>query len=399
MSVQEIDSLRILWLTENYHPARGGMAQSCDRIVDSLRKSAITVDVVHFSPRAEELRVEKRSGGNLISCPPGTDPSHAMNCLWNAIYTHSNEIAHVVAFGGVLPLIAGPVYAAWLGVPLITMIRGNDFDTAIFTPRRAEILREALRRSARVTVVSRDKAAKINALFPEICPFWIPNGINLDLWEPLPSQLQRAEQWRRDTVEPGRRVLGMFGHIKQKKGGLFFLQALLASGCADRFHLLFVGELDEEVTNWLADHSADVASTVQPFADRYDLLSYYPACDFVVIASLYDGLPNVLLEAAALGVPLLASTAGGMGDVLEDGCHGFLFRPGNLHDCRKALMLAAEVSADELERMGSLCRALVQSRLNHELETERYLSVFRETPGRTANLVEKHPVCESVENR
>ena len=393
---REVDSLRLLWLTENYHPARGGMAQSCDRIVDSLRKSAVTIDVVHFSQRAAELKVEQKSRGKLILSPPGTDPSHAMNCVWNVVSADSNDTTHVVAFGGVLPLIAGPVYAAWLGVPLITMIRGNDFDTAVFTPRRAEVLREALRRSARVTVVSRDKASKINALFPEIYPLWIPNGINLDLWEPLPSQLQRAERWRRDTVEPGRRVLGMFGHIKQKKGGLILLQALLGSGCADRFHLLFIGELDEEITNWLADHKDSVNSSIYPFADRYELLSYYPACDFVVIASLYDGLPNVLLEAAALRVPLLASTAGGMADVLEDGSHGFLFQPGNLHDCRNAVMRAAEVSADELERMGSQCRALVQSRLTHEMETERYLSLFRDTLRRPEDSVEKYPAYQGA---
>ena len=49
----------------------------------------------------------------------------------------------------------------------------------------------------------------------------------------------------------------------------------------------------------------------------------------MAIPSFYDGLPNVLVEAAALGVPMVASRAGGMADVLEDGETAFLFDPGD----------------------------------------------------------------------
>ena len=45
-------SLRALWLTETYPPSRGGMAQSCDRIVRGLRRRGVLVDVLHFMPSA-----------------------------------------------------------------------------------------------------------------------------------------------------------------------------------------------------------------------------------------------------------------------------------------------------------------------------------------------------------
>jgi glycogen(starch) synthase len=371
-------SLRLLWLTENYFPSRGGMAQSCDRIVHSLRSAGVTVDVAHFSQRAQKWKTESRRNGRDWICPSGNDPSHTMNCLWNILSKEQGAFTHVVAFGGVLPMIAAPVYSAWLGVPLVTLLRGNDFDTAIFTPRRADILREALQKSSRVCVVSCDKAQKIKALFPNIHPLWIPNGIDLAEWEPLPSHNKRAQKWRQEHVAEGRRVLGMFGHIKQKKGGLFFLDTLLESGLADRFHLLFAGELDEEVSNWLSLHQAEIAHSIFPFIDRYDLIPHYTACDMVVIASFYDGLPNVLLEAAGLHIPLLASTAGGMGDVLEDNQQGFLFHPGDAHECRRALQRAATASDKELKLLGKNARVLVESRLSHQAETESYLSVFSE---------------------
>jgi glycogen(starch) synthase len=368
--------LRLLWLTENYFPSRGGMAESCDRIVQSLRKAGVIIDLAHLSYRAEKPRVEAKQQGRTITCPLGNDPAHALNCLWNLLSKDDVRYTHVIAFGGTLPLVAAPVFAAWLGAPLVTLFRGNDFDAAIFTPKRTDILRQALKRSARVCVVSRDKVKKINALFPNLHPVWIPNGIDLCDWQALPSHRLGAQRWRSETVEAGRKVLGLFGHIKQKKGGLFFLETLLGSGLAERFHLLFVGELDADIIEWLNLHHNEIAHSTFPFVDRYDLIPHYLACDLAVMASFYDGLPNVLLEAAGLRVPLLASKAGGCADVLEDATHGFLFYPGDAHDCRRALERAAAASPEELKLLGENSRSMVESRLHLQAETTGYLNVL-----------------------
>lgn len=375
------------------------MAQSCDRIVHALRRRGVVIDVAHLSSRAPTMKVETRQQGRDLVCPLGNDPSHALNCLWNVLASEAQGFTHVIAFGGTLPLIAAPVFAAWLDVPLITLIRGNDFDAAIFSPKRADVVRHALDKAARVCVVSRDKAQKIHALFPHIQPLWIPNGIDLNEWQALPSFHERAQQWRKEKVLPGRRVLGMFGHIKPKKGGLFFLETLLHSGCADQFHLLFVGELDPAITDWLQLHQGEIAHSIFPFVDRYEMPLHYQACDLVVIASFYDGLPNVLLEAAGLGVALLAARAGGMADVLEEAQHGLLFYPGDAHQCRQALERAARASAAELQAMGAQARRMVAARLNLEAETTGYLNVLLDTL-RAPQTVDSEGVAEPfVDNK
>jgi glycosyltransferase involved in cell wall biosynthesis len=171
----------------------------------------------------------------------------------------------------------------------------------------------------------------------------------------------------------------MIGQIKQKKGGLFFLESLLASGHADRFHLLFIGELEEAVLSWVIEHHEAISFTTIPFADRYELLPYYAACDMMVIPSFYDGLPNVLLEAAALGIPLLASTAGGMNDLLVDNQHGYLFHPGDMHGCRRAVDAAALAPEEELKRLGDECTMLVQNGFDHLTEARSYRDMFTQT--------------------
>jgi glycogen(starch) synthase len=375
--------LRPLWLTEHYHPSAGGMAWSCDRIVHGLRGAGVEVDVAHLSRRAEGVTVTPRRRGRDIVCGLGQDPAHALNCLWNMLAADPlrGRLTHLVAFGGQLPLMAGPVYASWLGLPLVTLLRGNDFDIGVFTPGREATLREALRRSARVGVVSRDHEWKVGALHPGVEVTWVPNGLDVTEWEALPSQRAQAAAWRRETVAPGRRVLGLFGQIKPKKGGLVLLEALLASGQAARFHLLLVGEIDEAIHAWLVGHEGELAYTLLPFVERQLLPPYYLACDLVALPSLYDGLPNVLLEAAGLGVPPLASTAGGMADVLRDGEHGFLFAPGDLEGCRMALNRAALADDAELRQLGVACEALVRTELTAELETARYLDLLRATVG------------------
>lgn len=375
--------LRLAWLTENYPPSRGGMAQSCDRIVRGLRGSGVEIDLLHLSPRLRRWEERSQQGGRYLACPLRGDPSHTLNRLWTRLESEGSDYSHVVAFGGNLPMLAGPVFAAWLGRPLITMIRGNDFDAAVFNPRRGQVLREALTGSARVCCVSRDKVQRIHSLYPEAKPQWIPNGIDTSDWTVQTFDQDRSREWRRLFVPEGRRVLGLFGHLKAKKGLLFFLESLLRSGQAGRFHLLLVGDITPEAVQWLEAHEDQLSVTPLPFLDRYDLIAYLAASDFVVLPSFYDGMPNVMLEAMALGAPLLTARVGGMADVLEDERDGYLFAAGDAHGCRHALWRAVQADDKDLRAMGESCKALVREKLGADRETETYLDVFRSTTDET----------------
>src|SRR5690606_3529733 len=131
-------------------------------------------------------------------------------------------------------------------------------------------------------------------------------------------------------------------HIKQKKGGVLLLDALRTSGVADRFHLLLAGEIDGATQLALTAVGEVAGVTRLPFLDRYELLPWYAACDLIALPSHYDGLPNVGLEAAALGLPLLASRAGGLADLLhEDAGAALAFAPGDVARCADALAQAA----------------------------------------------------------
>ena len=388
-----IPSPRPLWLTETYPPSRGGMAESCDRIVRALRAEGLTVDIGHLVRRpGASARFEEQHGGRYWAWPIDDDPAHALNLAWNALAgdgasaprasargVGAAPLTHVVAFGGYLPLLAGPIFAAWLGVPLVTLIRGNDFDANLFTPRRRDVLADALARAALVCAVSQDKVDRIAALHPGRRVVRVPNGIDLERFEPLPSDRSRAKAWRAAHVPEGRRVLGLFGQLKRKKGGAFFLDALRRSGRAADLHVLLSGWIDPDMGAWLAEHGDGISFSILPFADRYELIHSYLACDAVVLPSFYDGLPNVMAEVAALGVPLMASGVGGMADWLEDDRTALLFEPGDDSGCGWAIERAAAWPAERLAALGAAARELAERELDHRLEAARYAELLRET--------------------
>lgn len=370
------EPVRALWLTETYPPSRGGMAQSCDRIVRGLRRAGVLVDVLHIVPTAREFRswvLEQQAGGRYLSCPVEDDPAHALNRAWSTLQAKPVRYTHVVAFGGSRAIMAGPVLAAWLGVPLVTCIRGNDFDAAVFSTRRRPILDDALSRSALVIANSRSKVDRIAAMHAGTRVRWVPNGIEAE-WSLAPSDRTHAAAWRdgRDRL-----TLGLFGQLKAKKGGVFLLDALLRSGVADRFHLLLVGWMAPDMEAWLAEH--ELEHTTLPFLDRYELLPWYAACDFLAIPSFYDGLPNVLVEAAALGVPMIASRVDGMADELVDGETALLFDVGDEPHAAWALQRAARLDAAGRERMADACRTLARTTLAGDREIASYVEALTQT--------------------
>lgn len=372
---------KVLWLTENFFPQKGGMAESCDRIVHQLRLKGLEIDVFYFSDRVQKISKNKTIKGENISFPIEADLAHSLNLAWLFIQNEQKkkQYSHVVSFGGFTPIFAGPVFSSWLGLPLITLLRGNDFDTAMFDPKRREQLVFCLKRSAYICSVSKEKTERILALFPGLKTLYIPNGILLENWKVLKSDEQKALEWKSTYPEKDRMVLGIFGYLKSKKGLLFFLECLMATGLQDRFHLLIVGEMSEDVKLYLEANKDLLHHTHYPFMERYALIPYYLAADFIAIPSFYDGLPNVLLEAGALSKPFIASKAAGMEDVLEEGKDAFLFNAYDSEDCKKAIQRMVAVSTEKTIEMGRYCKEKIHGNFNHEIEAQRYFQLFQES--------------------
>jgi glycosyltransferase involved in cell wall biosynthesis len=382
------DRLNILWITERYPPLAGGMAASAHRQVVALRQRQHRVDVMLFENRPGEkgvtLRQTLRDGGRDMVVAHSEAYGNAAQRAWREVMLchHKDPYDLVLGFGACLPGYTAVTWAAFLGIPAMVSVRGNDFDRDWFEPKRGSFVQEALGRADRIGAVSVEKTAKIKALFPEKSVFWCPNGVDPGLYDLLPDEQERCGKLRSELNGQGRRIIGLFGELKYKKRIPDLLAAIREQGLKDRVSLLITGRMDEECQALIADPALSPDSRHLSFREADRLPALYAACDFVAIPSLFEGFPNVLLESMAAGAVPIVSDAGAMGDVIKQGETGFVFPALDRKACGNMLTRALALTDDQLALMKQRVRQEVRDRFtvdreSHILERE-ILTAVRE---------------------
>lgn len=106
----------------------------------------------------------------------------------------------------------------------------------------------------------------------------------------------------------------------------------------------------------------------------------YLSCHVFVCPSSVENSPNSVAEAQLLGVPVVASRAGGIPSVVEDGVGGLLFEKGNAHDLSRAVLqiFSSEERAGELSRREKETAAL---KYDGETNYRRLLEIYGEIAG------------------
>lgn len=107
-----------------------------------------------------------------------------------------------------------------------------------------------------------------------------------------------------------------------------------------------------------------------------ETLSEIANCDVLVVSSLMEGLPVVLIEALALAKPVIAPNVAGIPELIADGETGLLFRPGDWdHLAEKIQLLAA--NANQWRKMGTAGRARVEMEFDVEVAVEPLRRLFQ----------------------
>jgi glycosyltransferase involved in cell wall biosynthesis len=183
----------------------------------------------------------------------------------------------------------------------------------------------------------------------------VRNGI--DAWAFRPGRARGAVRAELGIAD-GRRVIVMAGRMTPQKGWDVLLEAAgrLAAVRADlAWVLVGDGPLRPALTR-RANELAIAAHFTGARADMADLLG---CADVVVLASRSEGLPFTLLEAMALGRPVVATRVGGVPEVVEDGRSGRLVARED--PAALASAVAAVVDSPEAAAMGACGRARVEA--------------------------------------
>lgn len=201
----------------------------------------------------------------------------------------------------------------------------------------------------------------------------IPNSVDLARSH---SSLPREQARQQLNLPGGAVVLGTVGRLEEQKGHRFLIEALaqLRQRGMDAY-LLLVG--DGREAQALRDLSANLGleQRVMFLGTRNDLGDLFRAMDLFVMPSLWEGLSLAMLSAMAAGLPVVATSVGGVRQVLGDDEYGFTVPPGD------ATVLASRIEAclatpGELVRMGEMGRRQICENYSDEVMVRRLEAVY-----------------------
>jgi glycosyltransferase involved in cell wall biosynthesis len=169
----------------------------------------------------------------------------------------------------------------------------------------------------------------------------IPNGINLDRYENICKDMVR-EKLHFKTCE---KLILFIGSLRTEKGLKYLIDAMdLIRGKNRSCRLIIVGEGSEERILKKMVKNLNLSNYVYFIGQIPNEMvpCYMAASDVFVLPSLYEGLPNVILEAMASGLPIVATKVGALPEILIDGVNGFLIEPENSRQIYEKVSLLLE---------------------------------------------------------
>lgn len=210
----------------------------------------------------------------------------------------------------------------------------------------------------------------------------IPNGIDVARFGRRAGERERV---RRELGIPDDAwVVGTVGRLASEKNHVLLVRAL-AGAVGERARLVVVGDGPEAGAIGRAVAEAGAGRFVHLTGARTDVARLLAAFDVFALPSLSEGLPLVVLEAMATGLPVIASAVGGLPDVVADGETGFLVPSGDDRALRERL-LALAADPRRARAMGARAQELASARHSLERMSQAYLELYGELLRRTGRL-------------
>ena len=329
-------------------------------------------------PHTEEIRQMGAEFIPISMSPRGTSPLADLRLL-KAYAKVLRDIRPAALLGFTAkPNIYGSIAARLVGVPAINNVSGLG---TVFARRSwltalvSNLYRIALRQSAKVFFQNGDDRALFermglvqggqSGLLPG-------SGVDLAHFAPVDRH-----------PDGGPFTFLLAARLLWEKGVGEFVEAarrLRSEGLEARFQILGIVEPDSsaavsraQLQQWQDER------VIAYLGSADDVRPAYASADCVVLPSYYrEGVPRVLLEASAMGVPVITTDMPGCRDAVEDGTTGFLCEPRSVDSLKDTMTRMLDLSPDERLRMGAAAKAKMEREFNETLVHRAYLDALRQ---------------------
>lgn len=339
--------------------------------------------VTIIAPRDRTFEPLTAMGCRCVELPvasKGTDPRQDFKTLAALYREYRATRPHIVFHYTIKPNIYGSLAAMLARVPSIAVTTGLGY-VFIQKSRTAQVAkllyRFAFRFPREVWFLNRDDHEAFlheNLLaHPDRARRLHGEGVDLDefAFQPLPA---RADF-----------VFILIGRLLWDKGVAEYVEAarrIRAKYPHARFQLLGPVGVDNpsaisrtDVQKWEAEN------IVEYLGEANDVRPLVAAADCVVLPSYREGVPRTLMEASAMGRPIVATDVPGCREVVEDGVNGLLCEVKNADSLTEALERMLTLSAGEREVMALRGREKVTSEFDEKNVVERYKGTIHAITG------------------
>ncbi len=353
--------VRTCIVTGQYPPQIGGVGHSAYRVANMLARSGMAVHVVALQKHATPLPLDE----SIASVPEGKVLVHRVkvyhpdreqepagseaefltrynremfHALEHLQRQYQYEVLHAFFLypAGFIAGLVGRLHTA----KVIVSIRGNDVGKYAFDPLRLPLIRAALENADYVTSVA---ASLLNLASRAITPLAGKAQTILNSVDP-----DRLSPQTRPALNLRGMVIGTSGLFRYKKGLRYLFQALAGLKGRCDYTLLLAGDYFKEEDRqlhqqYLCDYGLHDRAIVTGRIPPERMADYLELFDIMVFPSLFsEGCPLAMLEAMALGKPVIGSRTGAIPEIIRNRENGLLVNPGSAEEIAEAIMTLVE---------------------------------------------------------
>ncbi|OQY04047.1 MAG: hypothetical protein B6I22_10285 [Desulfobacteraceae bacterium 4572_123] len=204
----------------------------------------------------------------------------------------------------------------------------------------------------------------------------IYQGTEVDLF--TRNEARNAEARKRYPLPPDASpLLGYAGSFEERKGLPILLEAVAGAGQKfPNIHLMLVGDGPDEVKLKQMVHEMHLDDNVSFFPFTSEPVYIFELIDIIMLSSLYkEGLPNILLEAMSMELPVISSKLAGVPEIVKNGETGYMVEPGDIAGFSDAISKLWS-NKQAYGAMAANARSLMEARFDKKQQFKAFIHYF-----------------------
>lgn len=222
--------------------------------------------------------------------------------------------------------------------------------------------------------LSRSIFEQFRTTFPQLTFSCIENGIkkmSLSVCE-----VSVKEEMLKFRTDSNSRLMLFVGRLVYQKGITLLLDIFTECQLYNA-KLVLIGNGTSELIDQIHIASSRSEGRIVFLGPKENIADYMRQVDALILASKYEGLPIVLIEAISMGLPVLSTPVGGVPDVITDGANGFLAKSTQKQDILEIIQRFINLEKQEIDKMRENNIRLFNEKYSINKCADRHLELYR----------------------